>query len=570
VHFRIFLEARPLARILLPFILERRSTYGNDAAPGLRSDKLPSVGRKKLLVEFSSPNITNEFQGKHLRSTIIGAFVSRFHENMGWDVTRINYLGDWGKDTALLKVGWAKFGNEAEYEANPIGYLLEVFHQISELFQPEKSASKQARDQAAKDGHDEGEAQAEIENQGIFAERNAAFKKLEEGDEEAVAFWKRVRDVNIENYQDFYSKLGVKFDEYTGESQVTAHAMAEVEHMLKEKGICTESAGAWVVHMQDIGLKAGTGIIRDRTGATTYLLRDLAAVLERSRKYEFDKMIIVAANDNGVHFTHVHHILKALGMADLADKVTHLRFNEQSKMGEKLGKGYRPQAIIAYCEDAMKVALETDQEKTAMFKGPVEGGKALGIAALLAQELSTRTASAHAFDTSAMTAFKSGTGPDLQYWYTKLCSILKDHPSNIELADEDYAAFVADEPANLLRILAQYPEVTHAAYQSLESAVITMYLASVVELLADCLSEDEEEDREEAESPGDADAEATKPKDDAAIGTDEAAKEPKILTPGHLLLFEATRVVLENGMKLLGIVPYATTEPDRADTPIAE
>jgi arginyl-tRNA synthetase len=322
--------------------------------------------------------------------------------------------------------------------------------------------------------------------------------------------------------------------------------------------------------MQDIGLKAGTAIIRDRTGATTYLLRDLAAVLERSRKYDFDRMIIVAANDNGVHFTHVNQILKALDMGDLADKVSHLRFNESSKMGEKLGKGYRPQDIIAHCEEAMQAALETDEEKAAVFKGPIEGGKALGIAALLAQELSTRTNSAHAFDTSTMTAFKLGTGPDLQYWYAKLCSILKEQPKKAGLADEDYESFVADEPANLLRILAQYPEVTHAAYQSLESAVITTYLASVTELLTDCLSEDEEEEGGEAGPAGDAEAEAPKPEGNTETGTNKAAKEPKTFAPGHLLLFEATRVVLENGMKLLGIVPYATSEPDRADTPIAE
>jgi arginyl-tRNA synthetase len=348
--------------------------------------------------------------------------------------------------------------------------------------------------------------------------------------------------------------------------------MAEVEQMLKEKGICTESAGAWVVHMQDIGLKAGTAIIRDRTGATTYLLRDLAAVLERSKKYEFDKMIIVAANDNAVHFTHVHHILKALDMADLGDKVQHLRFSEISKlMGEKLGRGYHPQTIITHCEGVMKAALDADEEKATVFKGPVEGGKALGIAALLAQELSTKTTSAHVFDTSAMTAFKPGTGPDLQYWYAKLCSILRNQYGNIELTDDDYEVLVEDEPANLLRTLALYPEVTHATYQSLESAAIVAYLASVTELLADCLSEDEEGEGEGDEVGPAGDAEAGEPQPEGHGETEDVKeKRPRVFAPGHLMLFEATRVVLENGMKLLGIVPYATTEPDRADTPLAE
>jgi arginyl-tRNA synthetase len=349
--------------------------------------------------------------------------------------------------------------------------------------------------------------------------------------------------------------------------------MVEVEQMLKEKGICSESAGAWVVHMQDIGLKAGTAIIRDRTGATTYLLRDLAAVLERSRKYEFDKMIIVAANDNSVHFTHVNHILKALDMVDLADKVQHSRFSEVSKMAGKLGTGYRPQAIISHCEEAMTAVLETDEEKAAVFKGLAGGAKALAVAALLAQELSTRTTSTHSFDTSTMAAFKPGTGADLQYWYAKLCSILREHPGIAELSEDDYEPLAEEEPANLLRTLAQYPEVTHATYatqQSLEPATIVTYMASVVEQLADCLSGDGEEEVDEERPEGDAVAEVDKPEE--AVEAKAAALEKKENTfkPGHLMLFEATRIVLENGMKLLGITPCATTEKVRADTPIAE
>ena len=96
------------------------------------------------MVELSSPNITSEFQGKHLRSTIVGAFVGRLHELMGWDVTRVNYLGDWGKPIALLYVGWSKYGSEQAYEADPVGHLLEVYHKIEDDFKPEQAASKQA------------------------------------------------------------------------------------------------------------------------------------------------------------------------------------------------------------------------------------------------------------------------------------------------------------------------------------------------------------------------------------------------------------------------------------------
>ncbi|KAL1595810.1 hypothetical protein SLS60_009500 [Paraconiothyrium brasiliense] len=561
VHFRIFLEVDAFARILFPFILNRGRDYGTDVTPGLRKTSSPDEGHKKLVVEFSSPNTTNELHGRHLRSTIIGAFIGNFYESMGWDVTRINYLGDWGKNIALLKVGWERFGNEEAYQASPIEHLLNVYEQINSLFQPEVAASRRARDEAAKTGQDEGQAQAEIEGQGIYAERNATFKKLEDGDEEAVTFWKRIRDINIEKCTDFYSQLGIRFDEYTGESQVSTETMLEVENLLKDKNICEESSGAWVVHMQNYGLKAGTAIIRNRDGATTYLLRDLAAMIERSRKYSFDKMIIVTANDhNALHFTHLIHILAAIDMKDLADKIQHMKFNETSNMADTVGKGYEPQAIISHVETAMAAALEADEEKKTFFGNPNKSAKTLSIASLLVHELSTRTTSAHSFDTTAMTTFKLGTGPDLQYWYAKLCAVLKTRDGDTQLSDEDYKFLAEDESAaNLLRLLAQYPEVIRATYNSIspQSDDIIKYLAGVTEQLADTLSSDEDDDAEGREQ-GEFEAEG------------EAEAEEKTFGPGYITLFEATRIVLENGLKMLGITPYATESYERADTPIAD
>ncbi len=527
------MKPESLSRLLLPYISSRKNAYGSSHLPSDTND-----ARKKLVVELSSPNITSEFQGKHLRSTIVGACISRLYELMGWDVTRINYLGDWGKPIALLYVGWSKYGSEEAYEADPVGHLLEVYHKIEEDFKPEQAASKQARDEVAKEGEDKGEAQAEIESKGIFAERNEAFKKLEEGDEELVAFWKRVRDVNIHNYTTFYERLGIRFYEYSGESQIKPDTMVEVEQMLKEKGISEESGGSQIIHMQNLGAKAGTTIIRDRSGSSTYLLRDLAAVLERSRKYSFDKMVYVVASDNSVHFTQLIKVLEALDIKELADKLQHVKFSEVSKMAATLGKGYKPQGILDACEEATTVLAEVDAEKLEAMGGLEAVKEGMATSALLVQELSTRLTTSHAFDTGTMASFKLGSGPDLQYWLAKLRKVLQDIDAVAHLADEDCEALAEESPANLLRILAQYPEVVNATYHSLEPTGVVTYLASMTEQLSECFSED--------------------------AGGDEDAK----VTPGLAALYDATAVVLENGMKLLGLVPIGQSLPERADTPI--
>jgi arginyl-tRNA synthetase len=532
VHLRVFLKLDVVTRLLIPYILDRKPIYGFHLQSGVTGDDQ----KKKLVVEFSSPNITSEFQGKHLRSTIIGAFISRLYETSGWDVTRINYLGDWGKPIALLYVGWTKFGSPEAYDIDPVGHLLDVYHKIEELFQPEQQASRQARDDAAKEGKDDGEAQAELESQGIFAERNEAFKKLEDGDEQVVAFWKKARKTIIDDYWKFYERLGIQFDEYSGESQVGVDTMAEVEQMLKDKNISEVSAGAWMVDMKKLGAKAGHAFVRDRSGSSTYLLRDLAAVLERSRRYSFDNMMYVVASDNSVHFSQMFKILEALDK-DLASKLYHVKFSEVSKMATMLGTVYKPQTILDKCEDAIASLSDIDADKATMVGKSEQTSKALAVSALLIQELSTRSATVHAFDTEALPSFKLGSGPDLQYWYAKVVSLLFGHTATAKLSDEEFDFLAGEDRSNLLRILAQFPEVVSVAYKSSspEPSSIVTYLASVTEQLSECLEKEGELD----------------------------------VTPGLAALLEATRIVLANGMKLLGLGPIADLSQARADTPVA-
>jgi arginyl-tRNA synthetase len=506
-----------LPRLLFPYIHERKGEYGCDVSLGRRDAASPDGSQKKLVVDFSSPNIASEFQGKHLRSTIIGSFISNLHESMGWNVSKINYLGDWGMPIGLLGVGWERFGSEDQFKADASGHLLEVYHRINEEFIPAELERKKIRDA--------GGDTAEVEATGLFAERNAFFKRMEDGEEKAIEFWKRVRDVNIESYTKVYARLNVSFDEYSGESQVSPTIIAEVEEMLKSKGICEESEGCQLIDLQKhTGLKLGMAIIRNRTGTTTYLLRELAAVLERYRKYNFDKMIYVVASDtHTTHFPRVFKILELMGMEELARKLQWVNFNEGSQMSKQLGEGegHMLADILDKYQAAMEESLKENSEKsTILGDNEKEALAAIGTTALLAQELAARRASNHAFDINQMTSFQEGTGPDLQYWYAKLCSVLNPYEATLDLTDEDYASVEDEDQSNLLRYLIQFPDITHIAYNTLESAGIMTYLSSVTAQLSACLGEEE--------APP---------------------------TPAQVMLYEATRRVLENGMKMLGIKP---------------
>ncbi|KAH8692865.1 hypothetical protein BGW36DRAFT_430610 [Talaromyces proteolyticus] len=525
VHLRITFSSQMLPRFLLPYIYDRLNIYGRHLALGIRDHSSPELERKKLVVEFSSPNIASEFQAKHFKSTIFGAHVACLYESMNWDVVRLNYLGDWGKPIGLLGVGWEKFGSEDEFQVNSARHLLEIYHKIQELFIPQLAASKKIRD--------EGGDPAEVESQGLFAERNAYFKRMEDGEEQAIALWKRVRDVNIENYTKLYSRLGITFDEYSGESQVSLEAMTEVEEILKSKGLTEEKSGSWMIDLtKHAGKKLGTAIIRDRTGSSTYLLRDLAAVLERFRKYSFDKMIyVVAADQHTTHFARLFKILELMDMPDLASRLQHVQFcdsmNVSQQVQDKLDlMNTMPDEILAECERAIQNSLEKNPEKATPLvgKNDVETIPMIVTNALIAEELSSRRANNHAsFDISRIQSFEPGTGLDLQYWYARLCSIVETSylESSTSLSEEEWESLEQEDEVDLLRLLVQYPDITYSVYETLEPATVLTYLSNVTAQLSMIIPDNEE--------------------------------DGSVASPAHATLYEATRRVLESGMKLLGM-----------------
>lgn len=500
------------------YINDRKSAYGQYLSLGLREPSSPDLGRKKALIEFSSPNLASEFHAKHLRSTILGACIANLYESMGWDVTRINYLGDWGKPIALLGVGWEKFGSEDEFKADPVEHLLHVHTQINELFLPEQLASKEARDEAIK--HHKEQDTSEIESQGLFAERNAFFKRMEEGDYNAIAFWKRVREVNVANFARLYARLGVHFDEYSGESQVSSESMAEVEELLKTKGLLEESGGSWIIDLRKHKSKAGTVIIRDRAGSSTYFLRDIATVFDRNKRYSFDKMLYVVASDHATHFSRLSKVLELMDRSDLANKLQHVSFSEVPKKLDDASPWHTLDEILDQCQIAVRESIHNNQEKAHALCTTGASKASIATAALVTQELSAKRSNDNALDISQMTSFDTGTGPNIQFWYTRLCSILKNNSIAADFPKEESASLKDVDHLNLLRLIAEYPDVTLAAYKFLEPVTIMGYVNRVVEKLSCCLVE-----------IGDVDK----------------------MGPAQTMLFESTRTVLENGMKLLGI-----------------
>ncbi|EZG03247.1 arginine-tRNA ligase [Trichophyton rubrum CBS 735.88] len=517
IFIPIFFSPATLPNLILPFIFDRRGSYGSNQFQGLRDAKDQSSGKKKVIVEFSSPNIAKEFHAGHLRSTIIGAYISNLYESMGWDVVKVNYLGDWGKQFGLPAVGWQRFGSEELFAKEPLKHLLEVYAKINSLFAPEKEASEQARDR--------GENTSEIKSKGLFAERNAFFQKMEDGDAEAITLWKRFHDVSIERYISTYARLNIKFDVYSGESTVKASTVEKAEPLLKEKSVYTEDNGTWIIDFKKHGApNLGVAVARTRIGTTTYLLRDIAAALERVETYQFDKMIYVVSTEQDLYFQRLFKTIELMGYTDVAAKLEHVNFGKVMEMSSRLGTVKILSDILDECGSAMHDVMRKNPTKYEQIENPTEVADTLGITAVMVQDMTGKRIHNYTFDIAKMTSFEGDTGPYLQYAHARLCSIVRKvdiDPKEITTAN--FSLLKEQHAINILRLMAQ---VTSNAVKTLEPTTILTYLFRLAHQISsgyDVIK---------------------------VIGA-----ESHDVTVARLALYEGARQVLENGMRLLGFTP---------------
>lgn len=194
-----FFKPEPLVSLVLPTILKSGASFGFNKNLGLKDPSDPSSGPKKIIVEFSSPNIAKPFHAGHLRSTIIGGFLANLYEGAGWDVIRMNYLGDWGKQYGVLAIGFDMFGNEEELVKNPIGHLYDIYVKVSNIQHQEGERVKALKAEVAKlkeEGKDATAQEEEIkkiESEGIDEQARKYFKGMVDGEPKALGIWKRFR-----------------------------------------------------------------------------------------------------------------------------------------------------------------------------------------------------------------------------------------------------------------------------------------------------------------------------------------------------------------------------------------
>lgn len=532
-------------------------------------------GKRVVVLDYSSPNIAKPFHAGHLRSTIIGNFVRHVLAANGYAPYSLNYLGDWGKQYGLLAVGFARYGSEEALAADPIRHLFDVYVRVNRDLYAEKAAAAVSNtsapaagaesvpagaDKPAAAGEDALQVDDEIdlgddapkvaETSGTDAAARAYFCRMERGDAEALALWRRFRELSIAKYKQIYARLNVSFDAYSGESCFEEEMKAVVAEM-RSLGVLEESQGAQVVDLSAEGL--GKALILKRDGASIYLTRDVASVVWRFEDFRHpgtggraERAIYCVGAAQEHHFRQLAGVMRRMGRP-WAGEIVHVAFGMVLGMSTRSGRVVFLEDVLDDARAVMHGVMRANADKYAQVADPEAVADVLAVSALVVQDMSARRLKDYEFRLEAVTRFEGATGPYLQYAHARLCSIerkasaassdvdaLAASLAGVSVSGDSACPVTVDSVAALLPepealelalAIAAFPDVVQEARLSLEPCNVVSYLF----LLARAVS--------------------------AAVDRLWVSGQPRDVAAARLALYRAARVALGNGLRLLGLVP---------------
>ena len=353
---------------------------------------------KNIVIDYSAPNIAKPFHIGHLRSTVIGGALYNIYKYLGYNVTGVNHLGDYGTQFGKLIEGYKMWSEEYDIEKDPINELTKIYIRINEACKNDEQILENCRNN---------------------------FKKLEDGDSYCVEIWKKFRELSLQEFQKVYDLLGSKFDSWNGES-FYSDKMPEVIDLLQKTGKLVESQGAKIIDLEDKGINTPC-IIEKSNGSTTYATRDLAAILYRARTYDFDKALYVTSYEQVLHFKQVFEVAKLLGLDEkYTNGLEHVSFGmvllPEGKMSTREGNIIKLEELL---NEAISRAKEIIEQKNPDLENKEEVAKKVGIGAVIFNDMSASRIKDEVFDWNAILNFQGETGPYIQYTYVRTKSVLE-------------------------------------------------------------------------------------------------------------------------------------------------
>lgn len=438
-YANFFLERSAFADEVLKEVLELGEHYGDwDYGQG-----------RKVVIDMSSPNIAKPMSMGHLRSTVIGNAIANLEKKVGYEPIRINHLGDWGTQFGKLIEAYKLWGSEELVKADPIAELIKLYVRF----------------------HEEAELDPTLDDKG-----RAWFKKLEDGDAEAVRLWEWFRSESLKEFNRVYDLLGVTFDSYNGEAFYN-DKMDVVVDMLEDANLLKVDNGATIVDLEKYDLPPA--LIKKSDGATLYMTRDLAAANYRKNTYDFAKCIYVVGMEQSNHFKQLKAVLKELNLP-WSEDIVHIPFGLITLNGKKLstrkGKIILLEGVL---KEATELALKQIEAKNPSLENKEAVAHAVGVGAVIFHDLKNDRTNNFDFALEEVVQFEGETGPYVQYTHARAMSILRKANHTV---DTQAAFSLTDDDAwEVLKLIENYPNVVRFAEEKCEPSAIAKFVINLAQ-----------------------------------------------------------------------------------------
>ena len=485
-YLNFYVNDLDISKKVLVKIISEKDIYG-----------FQNIGNNaNVCIDYSSPNIAKPFHLGHFRTTIIGRAISNLYKELGYNTISINYLGDWGRQFGLVIEGYKRFKDEYDIKKDPLHALSDMYVRANSLAKEDEKVMDMAREN---------------------------FKQLEDGNEEYLNLWKTFRELSLKEYNKTYEMLGCKFDSYNGEAYYN-DKMDEVIELLDKKGVLVESRGAKVVMLEE---NEPPCIIVKSDGSTIYATRDLAAILDRSRVYDYEKSIYVTSYEQIHHFKQIFEVAKYIVDEKYTKELVHVPYG---MVRLKTGKMSTREGTVIYLQDLINDAINKSKnvlkEKNSDVLDIDTLSKQIGIGALVFNDLKTNKIKDVVFDLDEILRFDGETGPYVQYTYVRTKSILEKANfdiGSIDIDSIDFELLKEEESIDLVKLLNKFPEVIKRAAVEYEPSILSRYLIDVASLFSRFYNNNQ------------------------VITDDEKLKNVRCI------LVYATGIVIKKGLRILGI-----------------
>ena len=484
-YLNFYINSKAIISTVFEEIETKKEQYGSS-----------NIGNgKNIVIDYSSPNIAKPFHIGHLRSTVIGGSLYKIYKFLGYNVTGINHLGDYGTQFGKLIEGYKRWGKEYNIEENPIDELTKIYVRINNLCKEDESVLEECRNN---------------------------FKKLEDGDPYCTELWQKFRSLSLKEFQKVYDLLDTHFDSLNGEA-FYSDKMGEVVDLLEKSGKLIESDGARVIDLEDKQMPPC--LIEKTNGSTTYATRDLAAILYRARTYDFDKAIYVTSYEQILHFKQVFEVAKLLGIHEkYTNNLVHVPFGmvmlKTGKMSTREGNIIKLEELL---NEAISRVSKIIEEKNPNLENKEEIAKRVGIGAVIFNDLYNSRIKDEIFDWDTMLNFNGETGPYLQYMYVRTNSILEKAEKVEQFSNIDISLLQDEATINLVKAIYSFGDAVKQSAIKDEPYIISRFLINIAGLFSTFYNENK------------------------IIVEDEKVKDARVYVT------YCTNLVLKVGTKLLGI-----------------